>query len=148
MPCCAMCINQQQYSINHRMYSVINSLFNITFVKLHNYQACVWSSWKHNLAGNENYENAVTSNNIFDGTRSQPFPEFQRVGRSVFDASLDDSTSGVTAETNPQFEVVFMEAPSSEGWGGYSPNNDQWQISYNLLMCHMIDTRVTASTSN
>ena len=90
----------------------------------------------------------MTSDNIFDGTRSQSFPEFQRVARSVFDASLDDSTSGVTAETNPQFEVVLFEDGTSEGWGGYSPNNGQWQISYNLLMCDIIDTRVTASANN
>ncbi|ELT90727.1 hypothetical protein CAPTEDRAFT_193384 [Capitella teleta] len=96
-------------------------------------------SWKSNLAGDEEYDRALTTDKIFDGTRSSSFPEFQRVARSIFDSRLDDSTEGQTEESAPKFEVFFHTEAESEGWGGYSPLHGGWEISYHALWCSIYD---------
>ena len=94
-------------------------------------------SYKSNLAGNEAYDRALTTNDVFDGTRSSNFPEFQKAAHSVFDARLDTTTWGRTWENNPRFEVFFEQGSASQGWGGFSPVTGGWEVAYDSLWCDM-----------
>jgi len=93
------------------------------------------TSWKSNLAGNEFYDNALTSNNIFGGhILGRVHSEFVRVSTSLFDSRLDFTTTGATVENNPRFQVTFTQEPGlSTGYGGYSPVTGYWEISYSNL---------------
>ena len=92
--------------------------------------------WKSDLSGDEEYDRAVTSNDIFQGSRSNSLPEYVRVARSVFEAWSEDSTWGRTKD-NPRFRVDFQQVASSKGFGGYSPVTLQWTISYSDLRVDM-----------
>nr|KAG5693692.1 hypothetical protein BaRGS_008334 [Batillaria attramentaria] len=78
---------------------------------LHNHDV-TFASDKIELKGNENYDHALTSNDIFYGKSSQPNrkPEFVRAATSIFDARLDTSTYGTTYEKNPRFRVEMSRA--------------------------------------
>ena len=96
-------------------------------------------SWKYNLIGNETVDQALTSDNIFDGTVSQPFPEFQKVSRSLVEARLDFLANGYTLETGPQFQVHFEQDTPVEAWGGYSPLTGEWMVSYGHMWCDLYE---------
>ncbi|KAK7094812.1 cyanophycinase-like [Littorina saxatilis] len=67
------------------------------------------------LLGNENYDHALTSTDIFYGKSSSSSrkPEFLRVAASIFDARLDSSSYGTTYEKNPTFRVEMSKTGQS-----------------------------------
>jgi len=97
------------------------------------------TTWKWNLEGEEMYNNALTSNNIFGGhILGRDHSEFVRVSTSLFDSRLDFTTTGATVENNPRFQVTFTQDPElSTGYGGYSPVTGLWEISYSNLLINI-----------
>ncbi|XP_050400418.1 cyanophycinase [Patella vulgata] len=83
-----------------------------------NTHAVKFSSSKTKLGGHEQYDRALTSSDIFYGLRrNEHKSEFLRVAASVFDATLDRSSYGVTYETSPRFTVRMSKTGSNcEGW--------------------------------
>jgi cyanophycinase len=92
------------------------------------------TTWKTDLKGQEQFTDAVQSNDIFGGVLLlNEHSEYVRVSTSLFDASLQSTTSGTTRERNPQFRVTFTQKSNSRGFGGISPVTGKWEISYSDL---------------
>nr|KAG5693693.1 hypothetical protein BaRGS_008335 [Batillaria attramentaria] len=64
------------------------------------------------LKGHENYDHALSTDDVFYGKSNDPGrkPEFVRAATSIFDARLDTSTYGTTYEKNPRFRVEMSRA--------------------------------------
>ena len=77
-----------------------------------------FSAKKTPMRGHEDYDHALTSNDIFYGKHrdSSHKPEFTRAATSVFDSRLDTSTYGDTYERNPTFRVTMTRAAYSVGY--------------------------------
>ncbi|XP_064611801.1 cyanophycinase-like [Liolophura sinensis] len=92
---------------------------------------------KSPLAGQEFYDHALKSTDIFDGNRAdrRKKPEFVRVATSVFDAKYDRMSHGTTYEKHPRFLVtVFRSGAGAEAHirRGHSFQEDV--ISFKNLM--------------
>lgn len=71
------------------------------------------------MAGNEQYDDVLTSDDVFYGSKSDSDrkPEFVRMATSVFDARNSRKTHGTTYETHPLFRVdVSGSGHDAEGW--------------------------------
>lgn len=77
-----------------------------------------FSPKKTPMRGHENYDHALTSNDIFYGKHrtSDHKPEFTRAATSVFDSRLDTSTHGDTYESHPTFRVTLTRTAYSAGY--------------------------------
>ncbi|XP_067656959.1 cyanophycinase-like [Haliotis asinina] len=77
-----------------------------------------FSPSKTPLRGNEGYDHALTSNDIFYGEGSHHRKtEFLRVAASLFDARKDTMTYGDTHLTHPQFRVTMSKTGTdTEGY--------------------------------
>ena len=99
-----------------------------------------FASWKRNLTGNEEYEEAETSDAIFNGNRDIRIdvPEFLKVSRSLYDSGQSTTTFGTTERADPVFRVEFnQQVTGSVGFGGDHPEHDLWQIAYANLRVDM-----------
>ena len=69
------------------------------------------------MSGHEDYDDVLTSDDVFYGTRSGSSgkAEFVRMATSVFDARNGDYTHGYTYETHPRFRVNVY-GNGAEGW--------------------------------
>ncbi|XP_019619663.1 PREDICTED: uncharacterized protein LOC109466391 [Branchiostoma belcheri] len=70
-----------------------------------------FAPWKQGLSGNERFDRAASSHNIF-GSPHAPLRlsrEWQRVATSLFDSRLDKTAYGRTFENNPQFQVRLFK---------------------------------------
>lgn len=93
------------------------------------------TSWKSDMRGQERILNAATSDDIFYGWRSSiRQAEFVRVATSLFDALLDNTTSGTTYEDDPMFKVTMTQDELAQGYGGYSPLDGVFRICYSGLL--------------
>ncbi|KAL5005981.1 hypothetical protein ScPMuIL_017139 [Solemya velum] len=78
-----------------------------------------FSTSKTLMLGHEQYSRALTSADIFGGSRRNPDrkPEFVRAATSIFDSRLDRSTYGDTKKSNPRFRVTMARTGhDAEGW--------------------------------
>lgn len=77
------------------------------------------------IKGRENYDRALTSNDVFYGKNASSTrkPEFVRVAASIFDSRLDVASYGVTYERNPRFRVD-MSKSNSHAAGFVKRNGD------------------------
>lgn len=71
-----------------------------------------FSPTKTQMKGHENYDHALTTQDIFGGNRRHPTQksEFTRVATSIFDSRLETSSYGDTYENNPRFRVTMSRA--------------------------------------
>lgn len=69
----------------------------------------MFSSKKTMMTGHEHYDHALTTHDIFGGSRRHPTqkPEFTRVATSVFDARKDSNSYGDSYERSPTFRVYM-----------------------------------------
>lgn len=88
------------------------------------------ASWKSNLAGQEYYDTAPTSSNIFSSPDANPREDgvFREVATSLWD-SKEDSCVSDTYERNPEF-VVTLSKSDGAGFGGFSHDTTTWTVSY------------------
>ena len=97
------------------MYTNFMSIGEITF-----------ASWKSNIAGNEWFENAVPSPDIF--STSEP-GEWRKTAQRLMDNEKDDVVVSYSAEKNPQFQVV-MNRQTAVRYGGDLANTTTFVASY------------------
>lgn len=82
-------------------------------------QSVRFSPSKTPLSGHEDYDDVLTSDDVFYGASSDSTrkPEFVRVATSVFDARHGRKTYGTTHERHPRFRVDFTaEASDAVGY--------------------------------
>jgi len=85
-----------------------------------------FANWKSNIAGNEWFENAVPSPDIF--STSEP-GEWRKTAQRLIDNKKDDVVVSYSAEKNPQFQVV-MNRQTAVRYGGDLANTTTFVASY------------------
>lgn len=78
-----------------------------------------FSSQKSPMLGHENYDDVLTTDDVFYGssTNSHRKPEFVRIATSVFDSKHSMKTYGTTYEGHPRFRVDMSgTGHDAEGW--------------------------------
>ena len=91
-----------------------------------------FASWKFNLKGQEYYNNAVASNDIFS---EKTDGEWASTAKRLFDNKRDDTVTSLSSITrpNPRFQVVF-DRTQAQGYGGYLPSDSKtFVVSYQNL---------------
>lgn len=110
---------------HHDPHSIYYSISNVLFHYLTNGDQIglrnlniSFSPRKTPMRGHENYDHALTSDDIFYGKHrnSDHKPEFTRAATSVFDSRLDTSTYGDTYESHPTFRVILTRMSHSVGF--------------------------------
>ncbi|XP_011440861.3 cyanophycinase [Magallana gigas] len=110
---------------HHDPHSIYYSISNVLFHYLTNGDQIglrnlniSFSPRKTPMRGHENYDHALTSDDIFYGKHrnSDHKPEFTRAATSVFDSRLDTSTYGDTYESHPTFRVILTRMSFSVGY--------------------------------
>lgn len=110
---------------HHDPHSIYYSISNVLFHYLTNGDQIglrnlniSFSPRKTPMRGHENYDHALTSDDIFYGKHrnSDNKPEFTRAATSVFDSRLDTSTYGDTYESHPTFRVIMTKTAYSVGY--------------------------------
>ncbi|CAH1272462.1 Hypp4856 [Branchiostoma lanceolatum] len=119
-----------------------------------------FAPWKQSLSGNERFDHAVGSDDIF-GSPYAPYRksrEWNRVATSLFNSRLDDIVYGRTYEKNPQFEVCLYENPlckqvvmsneagGAEAVGGNSTTTGNYVISYKGMTVRIHPYDATSTT--
>ena len=101
-----------------------------------------FAPWKYNLDGQEENENALTSDDIFLGNEDDKphgTPELVEVAQSLFN-SRAFYTWGRTKETNPRYYVDMWKTKNdikAKGYGGKHPETGDFVISYSEMVMDM-----------
>lgn len=99
---------------SQRYFTVSNVyLTYLTHNDVYNFHTHVvsFSPNKTPIEGNEFYETALTSTDIFSGPAAVGRKsEFQRVAASIFDSAWEYSSYGDSAERNPRFRVEMSKS--------------------------------------
>jgi len=91
-----------------------------------------FASWKFNLKGQEYYNNAVASSDIFS---ERTDGEWASTAKRLFDNKRDDTVTSLSSITrpNPRFQVIF-DRTLAQGYGGYLPSDSKtFVVSYQNL---------------
>jgi cyanophycinase len=92
--------------------------------------AVTFASWKSSLAGNENFNNAVPSNDILSFKANGVW---RSTAKRLFDNKIDNMIINDSREKKPEFRVTF-DKTSGIGYGGYLPSDSNvFVVSYKDL---------------
>jgi len=92
--------------------------------------AVTFASWKSSLAGNENFNNAVPSNDILSFKANGVW---RSTAKRLFDNKIDNMIINDSHEKKPEFRVAF-DKTSGVGYGGYLPSaSNVFVVSYKDL---------------
>ncbi|XP_077977953.1 cyanophycinase-like [Glandiceps talaboti] len=91
-----------------------------------------YAPYKKNLIGDEMYQNAITSTNIFSHPDRTPrqYGEYKRIAINLFDSREDDYTCGCSFMSNPYYYVDYFQMSKSTSYHEYHPTYGHHQISY------------------